>query len=156
MANASGATDFAIAASSHAGQSFTFSNLGAATDAIGVDQITLSLKKTGTTAATATVSIRNAWNGSVLWSDTVSTSQLGATNQDIVLTLDKSGSYVTDFAMTSAPLYSIGDHTLTWTFSALGSAKTIAAGQAISLKITNSSVNPADHFKIAYDSDTRC
>ena len=254
-ASTSGATDFALSASVSAGQSFTLVNSGSSADAVAIDQLTLSLKKTGTTPATATVSIRNAWDGAVLWSGTVSTSQLSTSYQDVTLTptglvLDKSGTYVirvdsnasgvvwqgntsnsyadgtrlsssgtavstsdmrfavkghesgltsvsftqsqsmaTDFtlpaggvikvvtyvtnetgittgdsitadlssngvsfATSNSPVYDGTAHTLTWTFTALGSAKTIAAGQAITLKVTNSSSNAGDSFKIAYDS----
>ena len=253
-ASTSGTTDFALGVNASAGQSFTLANSGAATDAVAIDQITLSFKRTGTTPATATVSIRNAWDGAVLWSGTVSTSQLSTAYQDIALTptglvLDKSGTYVvrvdsnasgivwqgdtsssyangtrisssgtavstsdlrfsvkghetgltavtftqslsmatdftipaggvikvvtyvtneanlanaaitatlsdngTTFATSSSPVYNSTDHTLTWSFTALGTAKTVAAGHAIALKITNSSANSATHFQIAYDS----
>ena len=256
VSNSTGTTDFALSASVSAGQSFTLANSGASTDSIAIEQFMLSLKKTGSTPATATVSIRNAWDGAVLWSTTVSTSQLSSSYQDFALTptgltLDKSGTYVirldsnasgvvwqgnttssfadgtrianngsavsgsdmrftvtgretgmtsvsfsqsltmaTDFtvpvggvvklityvtnetsltgdaikaelfdngvsfAVSSSPVYDSTNHTLTWSFSALGSAKTIAAGHAVTLKITNNSTNSLDQFKIAYDSYT--
>ena len=253
-ANISGTTDFALSSTASAGQSFSLANTAATTDAVAIDQITLSLKKTGTTPATATVSIRNAWDGAVLWSTTLSTSQLSTSYKDIALattglTLDKTGSYVirvdsnasgivwqgdtssvyadgnrissngtavttsdlrfavkghetgltavtfsqgltmatdftipaggvvkvvtyvtnetdltgdaikaqlfdngVEFANSSSPVYDSVNHTLTWSFSALGTAKTIVAGHAVTLKITNNSTTPADQFKIAYDS----
>ena len=66
VSNATGSTDFALSSSVSAGQSFTLTNSGAATDAVAIDQITLSLKKTGSTPATATVSTRNAWDLSLI------------------------------------------------------------------------------------------
>ena len=254
LGNSTGTTDFALSASASAGQSFTLANSGASADSIAIDQLTLSLKKTGTTPATATVSIRNSWDGAVLWSTTVSTSQLSTSYQDFALTptgltLDKSGTYVirvdsnasgvvwqgnttssfadgtrisssgtavsasdlrffvkghetgmtsvsfsqgltmatdftlpvggivkvvtyvtnetdltgdaikaelfdngTSFAVSSSPVYNSTNHTLTWSFSALGASKTILAGHAVTLKITNNSTTSADHFQIAYDS----
>lgn len=251
-ANTSGTTDFALGSTAPAGQTFSFGASSSASDAIAVDAITLSLKKTGTTSATATVSIRNAWDGAILWSGTVSTAQLSTGYKDVILsptglTLDKSGSYVirvdssnsgivwqggttdiysggsrlsssgatasgdlrfavnghetgmtsvtftqgltmaTDFIIpaggvikvvtyvsnesslsntsgitatltadgstytANTPVYDSTAHTLTWSFNALGSAKTIHAGQSVGLKITNASSTNGS-FKIAYDS----
>ncbi|WP_201493700.1 beta strand repeat-containing protein, partial [Rubrivivax sp. A210] len=251
VASSSGAVDFPVGNGASAGQTFSFAGSPATADAITVDTLTLSLKKTGSTAATATVSIRSAWDGTALWTGTVSTSQLGTGYQDIALavtglTLDKNSSYLirvdannsgivwqgsstdafaggnrltgsgataagdlrfgiaaresqlssvsftqglsmaSDFVMptggvikvvshvsgetnltgasinatlkvgastiasSSTPVYSLADHTLTWTFAPLAGARTIAAGQALQLQVTNNAAGQT--FRIAYDS----
>jgi uncharacterized repeat protein (TIGR01451 family) len=98
-ANINGSTDFSLSSISPAGQTFSFAGSGSTSDAIRIDSLSLSLKKTGTTSATATVSIRNSWDGTVLWSSTVSTAQLSTSYQNVSfdvsgVTLEKSASYV--------------------------------------------------------------
>ena len=251
-ANATGTTDYPVGTSTPAGQTFSFTNSGSVADSISVNQLVLSLKKSGTTSATATVSVRSIWDGTALWSGTVTTAQLTTSYQNFTFTatdlsLNRTATYYirvdssnngivwqgntassyadgtrigstgsaatgdmrftvngsneqvsslsftqslsmatdlvlpaggvlkvvthvtnttglassqahtatlsaggTTFATATNPVYNSGAGTLTWTFAALGSTKTITAGQSAKMVISNAQSGVS--YKIAYDS----
>lgn len=90
--------------------------------------------------------------GGVIKVVTYTANETGLTNgtvSGITATLSSNGS---SFASSASPVYDSATHTLTWTFNALGSAKTIAAGQGVKLQINNTATGKS--FQIAYDSET--